>query len=132
MGKKKKIDKTNDKTVKSVNNGIRSSVRKLNPILRSIVGKKVDVAIRDLQFSEKRVTRDVRKTISSAVANAENNFQYDIDKLIVKEAYCGKKIVMKRFRPRAKGRAAPILKPWSTVTIILSEAKQMEKHGAKC
>ena len=131
MSKKKKIDKSNDKTVKSVNNGIRSSVRKLNPILKSIVGKKVDVAIRDLQFSEKRVTRDVRKTISSAVANAENNFQYDIDKLIVKEAYCGKKIVMKRFRPRAKGRAAPILKPWSTVTIILSEAKQMEKHGAK-
>ena len=131
MGKKKKIDKSNEKTVKSVNNGIRSSVRKLNPILKSIVGKKVDVAIRDLQFSEKRVTRDVRKTISSAVANAENNFQYDIDKLIVKEAYCGKKRVMKRFRPRAKGRAAPILKPWSTVTIILSEAKQMEKHGAK-
>ena len=131
MGKKKKIDKSNQKTVKSVNNGIRSSVRKLNPILKSIVGKKVDVAIRDLQFSEKRVTRDVRKTISSAVANAENNFQYDIDKLIVKEAFCGKKIVMKRFRPRAKGRAAPILKPWSTVTIILSEAKQMEKHGAK-
>ena len=131
MVKKMKIDKTNNKTVKSVNNGIRSSVRKLNPILKSIVGKKVDVAIRDLQFSEKRVTRDVRKTISSAVANAENNFQYDIDKLIVKEAYCGKKIVMKRFRPRAKGRAAPILKPWSTVTIILSEAKQMEKHGAK-
>ena len=131
MGKKKKIDKSNENTVKSVNNGIRSSVRKLNPILRSIVGKKVDVAIRDLQFSEKRVTRDVRKTISSAVANAENNFQYDIDKLIVKEAFCGKKIVMKRFRPRAKGRAAPILKPWSTVTIILSEAKQMEKHGTK-
>ena len=131
MGKKKKIDKSNDKTVKSVNNGIRSSVRKLNPILKSIVGKKVDVAIRDLQFSEKRVTRDVRKTISSAVANAENNFQYDIDKLIVKDAYCGKKIVMKRFRPRAKGRAAPILKPWSTVTIILSETKQMEKHGTK-
>ena len=131
MGKKKKIDKSKEKTVKSVNNGIRSSVRKLNPILRSIVGKKVDVAIRDLQFSEKRITRDVRKTISSAVANAENNFQYDIDKLIVKEAYCGKKIVMKRFRPRAKGRAAPILKPWSTVTIILSEAKKMEKHGTK-
>ena len=131
MGKKKKIDKTSDKTVKSVNNGIRSSVRKLNPILRSIVGKKVDVAIRDLQFSEKRVTRDVRKTISSAVANAENNFQYDIDNLFVKEAFCGKQVVMRRFRPRAKGRAAPILKPWSTVTIILSEAKQMEKHGTK-
>ena len=131
MGKKKKIDKNNDKTVKSINNGIRSSVRKINPILKSIVGKKVDAAIRDLQFSEKRVTRDIRKTITSAVANAENNFQYDIDNLIVKEAYCGKKIVMKRFRPRAKGRAAPILKPWSTVTIILSEAKQMEKHGTK-
>ena len=131
MGKKKKIDKNNDKTVKSINNGIRSSVRKINPILKSIVGKKVDLAIRDLQFSEKRVTRDIRKTISSAVANAENNFQYDIDNLIVKEAYCGKKIVMKRFRPRAKGRAAPILKPWSTVTIILSEAKQMEKYGTK-
>ena len=117
--------------MKSVNNGVRSSVRKLSPILRSIVGKKVDVAIRDLQFSEKRITRDIRKTISSAVANAENNFQYDIDNLVVKEAYCGKKIVMKRFRPRAKGRAAPILKPWSTVTIILSETKQLEKHGAK-
>ena len=131
MSKKKKIDKNNDKTVRSINNGVRSSVRKLNPILKSIVGKKVDVAIRDLQFSEKRITRDIRKTISSAVANAENNFQYDIDNLVVKEAYCGKKIVMKRFRPRAKGRAAPILKPWSTVTIILSEKKQMEKHGTK-
>ena len=131
MGKKKKIDKSKEKTVKSVNNGIRSSVRKLNPILRSIVGKKVDVAIRDLEFSEKRITRDIRKTISSAVANAENNFQYDIDKLIVKEAYCGKKIIMKRFRPRAKGRAAPILKPFSSVTIILSEAKKVEAHGTK-
>ena len=128
---KKKTNKEKEKLVKSINNNIRSSVRKLNPILRSIVGKKVDVAIRDLQFSEKRITRDIRKTINSAIANAENNFQYDIDKLIVKEAYCGKKIIMKRFRPRAKGRAAPILKPWSTVTIILSEAKQMEKHGTK-
>ena len=131
MGKKKKIDKNSDKIVKSINNGVRSSVRKLNPILKSIVGKKVDIAIRDLEFSEKRITKDVKKTISSAVANAENNFQYDIDKLIVKEAYCGKKIVMKRFRPRAKGRAAPILKPWSSVTIILSESKQMEKDGSK-
>ena len=131
MSKKKKIDNKKDKSVKSINNNVRSSVRKLNPILRGIVGKKVEVAIRDLQFSEKRITRDVRKTISSAVANAENNFQYDIDKLIVKEAYCGKKIIMKRFRPRAKGRAAPILKPYSSVTIILSEAKKMESHGSK-
>ncbi len=128
MGKKKKIK---DKTVKSINNGVRSSVRKLNPILKSIVGKKVDIAIRDLQFSEKRIAKDVQKTLNSAVANAENNFQYDIDNLIVKEAYCGKKIVMKRFRPRAKGRAAPILKPWSSVTIILSETKNLESHGTK-
>ena len=131
MGKKKKIENKKDKIVKSINNNIRSSVRKLNPILKGIVGKKVEVAIRDLQFSEKRITRDIKKTISSAVANAENNFQYDIDSLIVKEAYCGKKIIMKRFRPRAKGRAAPILKPYSSVTIILSEAKKMESHGTK-
>ena len=131
MNKKNKIDKNKEKLVKSINNNIRSSVRKLNPILKGIVGKKVDIAIRDLQFSEKRITRDIRKTLSSAVANAENNFQYDIDKLIVKEAYCGKKITMKRFRPRAKGRAAPILKPYSSVTIILSEIKKMESHGTK-
>ena len=131
MSKKKKKQNNKDKLVRSINNNIRSSVRKLNPILKGIVGKKVDVAIRDLEFSEKRITRDIRKTISSAVANAENNFQYDIDKLVVKEAYCGKKITMKRFRPRAKGRAAPILKPYSSVTIILSEMKKTEGHGAK-
>jgi large subunit ribosomal protein L22 len=131
MSKKKKIDKNKNKTVRSINNNVRSSVRKLNPILKGIVGKKVDIAIRDLEFSEKRITKDIRKTISSAIANAENNFQYDIDKLIVKEAYCGKKIIMKRFRPRAKGRAAPIIKPYSSVTIILSETKKMESHGTK-
>ena len=131
MNKTKKKNRKKVDTVKSVNNSIRTSVRKLNPILKSIVGKKVDVAMRDLQFSAKRISKDIRKTIGSAVANAENNFQYDIDNLVVKEAYCGKKIVMKRFRPRAKGRAAPILKPWSTVTIILTEAKQMESHGTK-
>ena len=103
MTKKTKKETKKEKTVRSINNNIRSSVRKLNPILRNIVGKKVDIAIRDLEFSEKRITRDIRKTLNSAVANAENNFQYDIDKLIVKEAYCGKKIIMKRFRPRAKG-----------------------------
>ena len=132
MSKKKKLDKNKkEKLVRSINNNIRSSVRKLNPILKGIVGKKVDIAIRDLQFSEKRVTKDIRKTIGSAVANAENNYQYDIDKLIVKEAYCGKKITMKRFRPRAKGRAAPILKPYSSITIILSEVKKMENYGTK-
>jgi large subunit ribosomal protein L22 len=128
-----KKNKTEDKlnTAKSVNKNIRSSTRKLNPILKAIVGKKVDIAIRNLTFSDKRISQEVKKTLSSAVANAENNFQYDIDKLIVKEAYCGKQIVMKRFRPRAKGRAAPIKKPYSNLTIILSEMKKVEKHGTK-
>jgi large subunit ribosomal protein L22 len=131
MTKIKKDKNLKEKTVKSVNKNVRSSVRKLNPILRGIVGKKVETAIRDLTFSEKRISRDIKKTISSAVANAENNYQYDIDKLIVKEAYCGKQVIMKRFRARAKGRAAPILKPYSNVTIILSESKKMESHGSK-
>ena len=131
MGKKKKINENKDKLVKSINKNVRSSTRKLKPILKHLVGKKVDIALRDLDFSEKRIAKDIKKTISSAVANAENNFQYNIDKLIVKEAYCGKQIVMKRFRARAKGRAAPILKPYSNVTIILSEQKKMESHGTK-
>ena len=131
MSKKKNKKDNKRKDVKSVNKNVRSSTRKLNPILKAIVGKKVDIALRNLTFSEKRISHDIKKTISSAVANAENNFQYDIDKLIVKEAYCGKQIVMKRFRPRAKGRAAPIKKPYSNLTIILSENKIMEKHGTK-
>ena len=118
--------------VRSVNKNVRSSTRKLNPILKAIVGKKVDIAIRNLTFSDKRISKDVKKTISSAIANAENNYQYDIDKLIVKEAYCGKQVVMKRFRPRAKGRAAPIIKPYSNVTVILTEkTKQKDSHGSK-
>ena len=130
MSKNKDIDL---KQVRSINKNVRSSVRKLKPILKSIVGKKVEIAIRDLSFSEKRISKDVKKTISSAVANAENNFQYDIDNLIVKEAFCGKQVIMKRFRARAKGRAAEIMKPYSNVTIVLSEqTKQIEKeHGTK-
>ena len=129
---KNKQNNLNQKTVSAINKNIRSSIRKLSPILKSIVGKKAGEAIRDLSFSEKRISKDVKKTISSAVANAENNFQYDIDNLIVKEAYCGKQIVMKRFRPRAKGRAAEIMKPYSNVTIILTEqTKQTETHGTK-
>ena len=130
MSKNKDIDL---KQVRSINKNVRSSVRKLKPILKSIVGKKVEIAIRDLSFSEKRISKDVKKTISSAVANAENNFQYDIDKLVVKEAFCGKQVIMKRFRARAKGRAAEIMKPYSNITIVLSEQmKQQEKeHGTK-
>ena len=123
MSKKTKKIKDN-KSVKSINKNVRSSTRKLKPILKSIVGKNVDVAIKNLTFSDKRISKDVRKTISSAVANAENNFQYDIDNLFVKEAYCGKQIVMKRFRARAKGRASPILKPYSNLTIILAEKEK--------
>ncbi len=128
----KKDKKTDLKEVRSVNKNVRSSTRKLKPLLKSIVGKKVNNAIRDLTFSEKRISKDIKKTIASAVANAENNYQYDIDKLVVKEAYCGKQIIMKRFRARAKGRAAPIMKPYSNVTIILTEKNKVEeKHGAK-
>jgi len=131
MKKNKENIESKIKLVKSVNKNVRSSTRKLNPILKSIVGKKVDTAIKDLTFSDKRISKDVKKTLSSAVANAENNYQYDIDRLIVKEAYCGKQIIMKRFRPRAKGRASPIKKPYSNLTIILSETKKVEKHGSK-
>ena len=127
-----KKDKKETNLVKSVNKNIRSSTRKLNPILKGIVGKKVDLAIRDLDFSNKRICKDIKKTLSSAIANAENNFQYDIDKLFVKEAYCGKQIIMKRFRARAKGRAAPIIKPYSNITIILTEKKQeLKQDGSK-
>ena len=130
MNKKKNLDL---KQVRSINKNVRSSVRKLKPILKSIVGKKVEIAIRDLSFSEKRISKDVKKTISSAVANAENNFQYDIDNLVVKEAFCGKQVIMKRFRARAKGRAAEIMKPYSNVTIVLSEQMQQKEkeHGTK-
>ena len=129
MSKKKDLDL---KQVRSVNKNVRSSVRKLKPILKSIVGKKVETVIKDLSFSEKRISRDVKKTISSAISNAENNFQYDIDNLFIKEAFCGKQVIMKRFRARAKGRAAEIMKPYSNLTIILTEKeKQTEKHGTK-
>ena len=129
MSKKSK-KKNENKSIRSVNKNIRSSTRKLKPILKSIVGMKVDKAIRDLTFSDKRICKDIKKTISSAVSNAENNFQYDIDNLFIKEAHCGKQIIMKRFRPRAKGRASPIMKPYSRLTIILAEKEKnkMEKR----
>ena len=130
MDKKKDIDL---KQVRSINKNVRSSVRKLKPILKSIVGKKVEIAIRNLSFSEKRISKDVKKTISSAIANAENNFQYDIDNLIIKQAFCGKQVIMKRFRARAKGRAAEIMKPYSNITIVLSEQikQKAKEHGTK-
>ena len=121
----------NKLSVKAINKNVRSSSRKIALVLDYIRGKKADVALKDLDFTRKKAAKDVSKTVKSAIANAENNFQYDIDNLFIKEAYVGKSLVMKRFRPRAKGRAAPILKPYSSVTIILSEMKKMENHGTK-
>ena len=114
----------------AVNKNVRSSTRKIALILDFIKGKKADVAIRDLEFTRKRIAHDVKKTVKSAIANAENNYQYDIDSLYIKEAYVGKSIVMKRFRPRAKGRASPIKKPYARITIVLGE-KKMKKQETK-
>ena len=122
----------NKNTVKAINRNVRSSPRKINLLLKNIRGKKADLAIRDLSFARQRIAFEIKKTLQSAVANAENNNQYDIDNLYVKEAYVGKSIVLKRFRARAKGRASPILKPYSNVTIILSEkSKELKQDGSK-
>jgi len=127
----KNIKPTKDlPTVKAVYRNLRSSPRKINDILRSIRGKKADIALRNLQFSEKRVSKEISKTIKSAVANAENNNQLDIDNLFIKEAYVGKGMVMKRYRPRARGRAGEIKKPFSNLTIIVSEKKETEGKRA--
>ena len=107
--------------IKAVNKNVRSSARKLSLVCNFIKGKKADVALRDLEFTRKKIAKDVSKTVKSAISNAENNFQYDIDNLFIKEAYVGKSLVMKRFRPRAKGRASPIKKPFSRITIVLEE-----------
>ena len=109
--------------IRAVNKNVRSSPRKISLVLDYIKGKKADIALRDLEFARKRIAKDVSKTVKSAISNAENNYQYDIDNLFVKEAYVGKSLVMKRFRPRAKGRASPIKKPFSRITIILEEKK---------
>ena len=120
-------------TVRAINRNVRSSPRKINLLLKNIRGKKVDVAIRDLSFTRRRIASEIKKTVQSAIANAENNNQYDIDNLYIKEAYAGKSIVLKRFRARAKGRASAIKKPYSNLTIILSENinKKEELHGSK-
>ena len=122
------MDKDNT-LVKAVNKNIRTSPRKLALVCNFIKGKKADIALRDLEFTRKRIARDVSKTVKSAISNAENNNQFDIDNLFIKEAYVGKSLVMKRYRPRAKGRASPIKKPFSRITIILEEKKV--KKGSK-
>ena len=123
----------NKNLVKAINRNVRSSPRKINLLLKNIRGKKADMAIRDLSFARQRIAFDIKKTVQSAIANAENNNQYDIDNLYVYEAYVGKSLVLKRFRARAKGRASGIKKPYSNITIILSEKKIKDKeiHGSK-
>ena len=119
----------NTSLVKAINKNVRSSPRKLALVCNFIKGKKADVALRDLEFSRKKIAKDVSKTVKSAISNAENNYQFDIDNLFVKEAYVGKSLVMKRFRPRAKGRASPKKKPFSRITII--KEKKKEKKVSK-
>ena len=113
----------NNLQVKAINKNVRTSPRKLSLVCNYIKGKKAGIALRDLEFTRKKIAKDVSKTVKSAIANAENNYQFDIDNLFVKEAYVGKSLVMKRFRPRAKGRASPIKKPFSRITIVLEEKK---------
>ena len=121
----------NNLLVRAINKNIRTSPRKLALLCNFIKGKKADIAIRDLEFARKKVAEDIKKTVKSAIANAENNYQYDIDNLYIKEAYVGKSIVMKRFRPRAKGRASPIKKPFSRITVILEEKKNEKNKEVK-
>jgi len=112
-------------------NTIRVSSLKLSNIVKSIVNKKVSNAVNHLKFSQKRISKNVLKVLNAAVANAENNKQLNIDNLFVKEAFVGKSLSMKRFRPRAKGRASSIIKPFSKLTIIVEERKKVEKENKK-
>ena len=123
----------NKNIVKAINRNVRSSPRKLNLLLKNIRGKKADIAIRNLSFARQRIASEIKKTVQSAIANAENNNQYDIDNLYIEEAYVGKSIVLKRFRPRAKGRASGIKKPYANLTIVLAERinKKEASYGSK-
>ena len=115
-------------TVVAKDNMVRISPTKLSTLVNSIVNMKVNSAVNQLQFSSKRISRTILKVLNAAIANAENNKQLDIDKLFVKEAYVGKSLRMKRWRPRAKGRAASIIKPFSKVTIVVEERSENKKE----
>ena len=130
MSIKSNIRREKDNEAKVVLKNLRISPQKLNLVLEMIRSQKADVALSKLQFSKKRVSKDVEKALKSVISNAENNHSLDIDKLYVKEAFVGKGIVMKRFHARARGRGARILKPFSHLTIILSEETE-EKNGSK-
>ena len=118
----------NNTTATAKDNMIRISPLKLSLVANSIVNKNVNNALNQLKFSEKRVSRNVLKVLNAAIANAENNKQLDIDKLFVKEAFVGKSLRMKRWRPRAKGRAGSIIKPFSKITIVVEERVQNKKE----
>ena len=130
MSMKSNIRREKDNEAKVILKNLRISPQKLNLVLGLIRKKKADVAVAKLQFSKKRISKDVEKALKSVISNAENNHSLDIDKLYVKEAFVGKGIVMKRFHARARGRGARILKPFSHLTIILSEEME-EKNGSK-
>jgi large subunit ribosomal protein L22 len=124
MGKASLKRQLPDSEAKAVGRNIRTSPQKLNLVAQLIRGKKAEQALNDLTFSNRRISNDVKKVLQSAIANAENNHNLDVDSLIVAEAYVGKAMVMKRFRARAKGRAARILKPFSQVTIVVREVEE--------
>jgi len=121
MGKAKRERSLPDNEARAVVRNLRVSPRKLNLVAGLIRGKKVDHALADLEFSRKRIAQDVRKGVMSAISNAENNHNLDIDSLVVAEAYVGKNLVMKRFHARARGRASRVEKPFSEITIVVRE-----------
>ncbi len=129
MGKRKRERQLAEYEAKAVTRNIRTSPQKLNLVAEMIRGKKVSVAINDLTFSRKRIAREVLKTLNSAIANAENNHGHDIDSLIVSEAYVGKNLVMKRWKPRARGRVARILKPFSMLTIVVRDVEMANEEN---
>ena len=123
------MTKDNNKNIaqaQAVGKSLKTSPQKANLVLRTIRGKKAEDALSLLTFSRKRISEQVSKILKSAISNAENNHQLDIDKLYVKEASVGKSMILKRFRPRAKGRASSIKKPFSRITVVLEEKKQKE------
>ncbi|SFO32520.1 LSU ribosomal protein L22P [Cohaesibacter marisflavi] len=124
MGKAKRARVLKDNEAKAVTRMLRTSPQKLNLVATMIRGKKVDTALADLTFSSKRIAKDVKKCLESAIANAENNHELDVDSLIVAEAYVGKALVMKRWQPRARGRVGKILKPFSNLTIVVREVEE--------
>jgi large subunit ribosomal protein L22 len=124
MGKPKRERVLKDNEARAVLNMVRTSPRKLNLVAQLIRGKKVAVALADLEFSQKRIAGAVRKTLQSAIANAENNHQLDVDNLVVAEAHVGKALVLKRFNPRARGRVGRILKPFSNLTVVVREVEE--------